>query len=154
MKEIPLTQGKATLVDDKDYEWLNQYKWCAHNRHGLCYVVRSLNPGTVQMHQLILTPPLGYQCDHIDGNGLNNQRANLRICTNTQNSHNRIVQKGGSSRFKGVCYYKSTGKWRPRIHTNGKHISLGLFTTEIEAAQAYDEAALEYFGEYARLNFN
>lgn len=153
MKEIPLTQNKATLVDDEDYEWLNQWDWYAQLNHGNWYVGRSLNPGTLFMHRVLLGIPRGYECDHIDGDGLNNQRFNLRICTTRQNSYNQISLRG-ASRFKGVSLHKRMGKWRAYITFNGKRIHLGLFNSEIVAALSYDKAALNYFGEYARLNFS
>ncbi len=150
MKEIKLTQCKVALVDDNDFAWLNQWKWfAAKNKHNW-HAQRGRAPSLL-MHRLILNPPEGYQCDHINGDGLNNQRSNLRICTNSQNQQNRIHVRGTSC-FKGVYWYKPNRKWRSLICLDGKHISLGCFDFEIAAAEAYNEAALKYFGQFARLN--
>lgn len=165
MKEIKLTQGKVALVDDADYEWLNQWKWWAHKDYNTFYARRSylLNGKTVgvKMHRLILnlTDPkiIG---DHKDGNGLNNQRYNLRICTTSDNGRNRKTANG-SSKFVGVSRVitkAQSGKdyqyWRGNIKPDkhSKIINLGHFKTEAEAAKAYNEAALKYFGEFASLN--
>lgn len=154
MRIIPLTQGKVAIVDDSDFDWLNQWKWCAFSNYsgGKRYAIRSASPKLL-IHRLILSPPKGYESDHIDGDGLNNQRVNLRVCTTSQNQQNRINQKG-ISQFKGVSWHKLTGKWQVRICLNGKFLHIGLFNSEIDAAKAYDSAALKYFGEFARLNLN
>lgn len=145
-KCIPLTQGKAALVDDEDFDKLNQYKWCFDGQ----YAQRKVGNKTIRMHRVILDSP---QVDHIDGDGLNNQRSNLRVCTHTQNQMNRAKHKIMSSKYKGVSWNKPTEKWRARIETNQGSLYLGLFEVEEEAARAYDEAAKENFGEFARLNF-
>lgn len=153
MKEIQLTQEKVALVDDDDYKWLSGWKWYAQCSRGeRWYVVRNLNPGRILMHRLILNPPLGYECDHIDGNGFNNQRGNLRVCTTAQNQYNQIPQNGVSSKYKGVSRHKPARKWRVKIRLNGKQIHLGVFHSEIDAAKAYNQAAIKYFGDFARLN--
>lgn len=145
-KSIQLTQGKIALVDDEDFERLNQYKWCFSGQYAQRKVLRK----TILMHRVILECP---QVDHIDGNRLNNQRSNLRACNHAQNQMNREKSKGLSSVYKGVSWHKQVEKWRARIQTNQGCLYLGLFESEIEAAQTYDEAAKEHFGEFARLNF-
>jgi len=102
------------------------------------------------MHRLIMRPRRGYVVDHIDGNGLNNRRCNLRVCTRRQNQANR-GPCGGSSQFVGVS--RERDKWRAEIHYRGKHIYIGIFTDEAEAAKARDRKAYELHGEYAYLNF-
>lgn len=156
VKEIQLTQGKVALVDDADYEWLNQWKWHAEKKHGIWYAKRSLYTNgkqiNIKMHSLILGTPKGMQSDHKDGDGLNNQRYNLRVCTYAENQHNRAIRiDSKSSVFKGVSHYKYG--WRVSIKVNYKSINVGYFKDETEAAKAYDQAAIKYFGEFANLNF-
>lgn len=148
-REIPLTQGKVALVDDDDYEWLSQYKWCFEGR----YAHRGHEGHHVYMHRMIVNAPKGMEVDHHDGNKLNNQRGNLRITTRGGNNANRPKRNNRTyhSQYKGV--YKNRKAWRVSFGTNGKSTDLGSFATEIEAAKAYDAAARAHFGEFARLNF-
>jgi len=159
-KQIPLTQNQVALVDDSDYERLSQFKWYAWkpgNRRTF-YAVRGIalpngKRGVSYMHREIVNAPSGEAVDHRDGNGINNQRSNLRIATQRQNSYNQSGRKTSTSRFKGVSGYRSRPQWRARIMVNGKEHHLGHFNTEFDAACAYDMAARAHFGEYARLNF-
>ncbi len=161
MKEIQLTQGKIAFVDDEDYEYLNQFKWCADKARRTYYAFRNMKVdgrwvvGT--MHQFLIKQPKGMQIDHIDDNGLNNQKSNLRICTNQENHMKTKIQRTAkgilkSSRFKGVSSVSDGDRWRARIHYNGKENFLGRYDSEIDAAIAYNNAAKEMFGEFARLN--
>jgi len=108
------------------------------------------------MHRVIMDAQPGQRVDHKDGNGLNNQRrgqdGNLRFCTNAQNVANARKRIGCSSRFKGIYWDKQNSKWRARITAPSGRIHLGLFKDEIEAALAYNDAAIEHFAEFARLN--
>lgn len=155
MKEIYLTQGKVALVDDEDFEYLNQWKWCAAKGGNAFYAIR-MEPGNprtlILMHQQILDFP--EEVDHKDGDGLNNQRLNLRACTRSQNHMNRRPKPGCSSRFKGVSFNEKCRihPWRAMIMVNYKRTYIGFYTTEEEAALAYNQKALELFGEFARLN--
>ena len=159
MKRIPLTQGKYALVDDSDYEWLNQYKWFAHKEYNTWYAVRSVSRNgihtIIRMHRVImgLNPGDPRHVDHRNHNGLDNRQDKLRICTNSQNRCNQIPQKNRSSQFKGVCWHKDNHKWQTQIQIDGHNIYLGIFDSEIEAAKAYDRKAIELFGEYACINF-
>jgi len=149
MKEIKLTQGFVTQVDDEDYEYLNQWKWCTQKDRNNYYAVRSIKKKLKKMSRIIINAPDGMQVDHIDHNGLNNQKYNLRICTNSQNCMNR--RPYGKSKYLGVVIDK--GKYiRARIKVNGKLINLGTFETEENAAKIRDEASIKYFGEFANLN--
>jgi len=160
MKQIPLTKGKVALVDDQDYEKLTRHRWKAKparkGRPGW-YAARNVWNGekwaTIFMHQEIMG--LGSRWDHQDGDGLNNQRHNLRPATQVQNLRNRAkAQHQCTSRFKGVEWEPSSKRWRARIGINGRRKSLGRHLTQEAAARAYDSAAIEIFGEFARTNFH
>lgn len=156
-REIKLTQGKATLVDDDDFEWLSQWKWYANKQGNKYYAMRNVSIGNgrhrvIRIHREIIQTPEGMYTDHIDGDGLNNQKSNLRICTNQQNQFNRGGSNGTSSKYKGVHWYKQTKRWHARIKINGGLNHIGYFNNEEEAAIAYNEAAVKYYGEFAKLN--
>lgn len=105
------------------------------------------------MHREIMQAPAGMVVDHIDGNGLNNRRSNLRLCTRMQNSRNRRKNRDSTTEFKGVWRDKRTGRCYAQIRFKGKNLYVGVFDTAIEAARAYDRKALELFAEFAHLNF-
>ena len=153
-KKIPLTQGKFAIVDDEDYERVNQYKWCAFkSAYGVYYAMRFENKKNIPMHRFILG--LGDKkilVDHIDCDGLNNTKSNLRESTHAQNGRNRGKQANNTSGYKGVFWNKGAKKWIPAIRVDKKMIALGCFDCKIEAAKAYNEAAIKYHGEFARLN--
>jgi len=156
MKEIVLTQSRVTQVDDSDFDWLNQWKWSAMlTKSGIWYAVRNATIAPRKrkftlMHRVILGLDGIEQGDHRDGDGLNNQRLNLRICTKLQNHYNRKTSENNACRFKGVR--KSGNRWRSTIWVNNNPVHLGTFDSKEAAASAYDSAAQNYFGEFARLN--
>lgn len=159
MKTIQLTQGKVAFVDDEDFDWLSQSKWHAvemkpRTLPPYWYARRFCGRSPEYMHSAILKR-MGYfqDCDHKDGNALNNQRSNLRPCSDGQNNANRRKQIGTTSNYKGVSFCKSRGLWEAKIGINLKRQFLGRYQIEIDAAMAYDAAAIVYFGEFARLNF-
>lgn len=150
-KEIELSQGRVAIVDDKDYEWLSQWEWTYQGRNcGTGYAYRMAHCKHVLMHRLILAAPGGLEVDHINGDGLDNTRNNLRLCTREQNAANLagIIRSRGKI---GVCEMRS-GRWRGAIQVDGHSISLGTFATMIDAQQAYNEAAVKYRGAFAALN--
>ncbi len=152
--KVALTRGYVALVDEGDYELVSRFKWhaCIRVRRDgiLCvYARRSIKRGTVSMH----TEISGYkQTDHKDGNGLNNQRSNLRSATKSQNGANSKNRPGKSSLFRGVYFHARTKKWCARVFLNGNAEYLGEFREEVDAATAYNFRALDAFGEFARLN--
>ncbi len=158
---IQLTQGLFALVDGKNYERLNHYKWCANKQPSSFYAVRGkFNPKTkkvkiIWMHRQILGLNIGdgIMTDHRNHCGLDNRESNIRACTNQQNQGNSKVRKDNSSGYKGVCWFPIRKKWEAAIKDNGKRIYLGNFDTKEEAARVYDKRAREIFGEYAYLNF-
>lgn len=155
MKTIKLTQGKETIVDDEDYEELNKFKWCIGS---VGYAIRresskiNKDRPTIYMHKYIFNNP-NTIIDHINGNTLDNRKCNLRICTKSENRRNSKKPKNAkTSKYKGVYFFKDSKKWRARIRVLDKLIDLGLHINEIDAAKAYNEAAIKYFGEFAKLN--
>lgn len=156
MKEVKLTQGKVALVDDEDYEYVNQWKWCAHKQRNTFYAVRNSprpNSKLIKMQNVIMNTENGMVADHIDRNGLNNQKYNLRVCNNADNLKNRAPSKNCTSIYKGVSKNGKRKKWKASITSNGVAIYLGVFATEVDAAHAYDEAAKKLHKEFAYLNF-
>ncbi len=158
MKLLPLTQGKFAQVDDEDFEWLSQSKWCATKAptDKTHYAMGTEKHGkvwkTIYMHRLILGLKIGDGkfADHVDGDALNNQRSNLRICTKSQNQQNRSMYKNNTSGLKGV--YPNKKRWIAKIACNNKkNIHLGSFKTKEEAYEAYKEAVTKYHGNFARL---
>ncbi|MBN2134054.1 MAG: HNH endonuclease [Sedimentisphaerales bacterium] len=150
IRRIPLGHGLFAVVDAEDYEWLSQYKWHANRRGRKVYALAMKNGRVVTMHRLIMRPRKGCVVDHIDGNGLNNRRCNLRVCTRRQNAAN-MGPRGGASEFVGV--YRQRDKRGAQIVWRGKKYKLGSYDTDVEAAKARDRKAFELHGEYAYLNF-
>jgi len=158
LRTIPLTRGKVAIVDDEDFEKVNQFKWHASKtKRGLWYAKRHVLIGdidtTQSMHRFIMGLEHGdpQQVDHRNRvNTLDNRKENLRIATNAQNSRNQGHRKNNTSSMKGASWHK--GKWQAQITVNGKIQHLGLFPTVELAGQAYDAAALKYHGEFAAPN--
>lgn len=151
--QIPLTKGMFALIDEEDFELVSPYKWYTRQVERTHYA-NSKNGKLIIMHRLIMgiTDPK-VQLDHRNRNGLDNRKDNLRIATNSQNTCNRAPYKNRSSLFKGVYFDKKANKWASQIRPIGmktKHI--GYFVNEIDAALAYNKAAIQYHGEFAYLN--
>lgn len=151
MKELPLTKGLSALVDDLDFERLSQWKWYASG--GKYAARRDYQDGgrLIYMHRLVAKPEVGQHVDHINGNGLDNQRANLRRCTREQNLSNAKRRATATNPYRGVR--RSNGNWVAAIRCAGTARYLGTYDTPEAAARAYDRANLELKGEFARLNF-
>ena len=160
MAEIALSQGMVALVDDEDTERLQGYAWYAAKqgrKKRYPYAVAGVpdKPGrqkSVRMHRLIMNAPDGSFVDHVNGNTLDNRKANLRLCNNAQNCKNR-KRTWGTSKYLGVGWKRARSRWVARIYVDGRHINLGGFEDERAAAKAYDKAAIEYHGEFASMNF-
>lgn len=156
MKKIRLTNGKYTLVDDEDFEYLNKWNWYADEIGNTTYVKRKQKIEgkvlTFYMHRVIMNPRKGKLVDHKNRNGLDNQKHNLRECNKGQNQINQRSQKNSSSKYLGVHWDKSRGKWSANCCKDYKHNHCGRFNSEIDAAKAYNKKALELHGEFANLN--
>lgn len=154
MKVILTNRGDKVLVDDADFDFLSGIKWCSSKRKDTSYAHSNKAP-RIYMHRLLLkVTDKTLFVDHIDGNGLNNQRSNLRTCTGSQNNANRVrTQKNTSSKFLGVYFYKKASKWKVAVKKNGIQYYGGMFSDEITAAKAYDSLAKKIHGEFANPNF-
>lgn len=160
MKKITLTQGKFALVNDEDFNYLNQWKWNARFDPDInnFYALRNSKrvnglQTTIRMHRLIMNAPKGMVVDHINHNTLDNRKENLRICTNAENHWNMKVYKNSKSGYKGVHWSNRSRKWLAVIVKNGKHKYLGSFTDKKSAAMTYNDAAIRQYGNHAYLNF-
>lgn len=156
MKSIPLTQGLFAIVDDCDYEELIKHKWrvCVdgHMKYAIAHYKNSFGiDTTIRMHREILKlKDSDINVDHIDRNGLNNVKSNLRTCNKSENGCNRPKQKNNTSGYKGVSYDKSKGKYVSRIQKNGIEIYLGLYDTAKDAHRAYKASCKVFHGKFAR----
>lgn len=155
MKEIKLTRNKVALVDDNDFAEVSEHRWCAHKSKTLFYAWRNIQDGGRKygqfMHYFLMERKKGFVMDHVNHNSLDNRRSNLRYVTHTQNSQNRLP-KLKKSNFKGVSWISSRNEWYAQIDYNKKAYYLGSYKIEEHAAEAYNNAAIRLFGEYAYLN--
>lgn len=147
-KKIPLGHGQFAIVDDEDYEKVSRHKWhTMANREGThTYAVTKL-----RMHRLVIDAPLGYMVDHINGDTLDNRKANLRLCTNSQNQQN-TASRGGTSKYKGVSFQKKSGMWVGAFQYDGKRHYCGMWDSEDDAARAVDKKRGEVCGDFASKN--
>lgn len=156
MKKIQLSRGQLVIVDDEDFENINQWKWYLD---GGGYARRTVYTGiknsqsAVLMHRIINKTPTGFHTDHINADKLDNRKINLRNAHSHENQGNARKLCKSSSRYKGVAWHDASSKWSVQIGINRKRMHLGIFDDELDAAKCYDVHAVKYFGEFARLNF-
>lgn len=153
MKLLPLTKGFSVMVDDEDYDFLNQWKWTYQSG----YACRNAtNPDKtrkpIKMHRLLMNPPDTMEVDHIDGNGINNQKSNLRICSHAENCKNQKVRYSTKTGFKGVDFHTKSNKYRVRITRHYKVHHVGFFSDLQAAVKAYNEASVWLHRDFARPN--
>lgn len=149
--KIQLTMGEAAIVSPEDYQFLSQFKWHVSRSPRTSYAITHVKGKTVYMHRLIMAAPQGLEVDHINNDGLDNRRANLRLCTSAENKANMRIRVDNKSGYKGINFDKQTGKWRARIRFNNKEYSLGRHITKDAAVKAREEAQTLH-GEFARLS--
>jgi len=148
MKEIILSKGKYTTVDDEDFDFLNQWKWFYAS---VGYPGRWFKRKFVTMHNFLLNTPVGKHTDHINGDILDNRKSNLRICEVKENIRNQKLHINNTSGYKGVTWCKRDKRWKAQLMLNRKNLYLGNFKDKEKAAKAYKEAAIKHFGAFARL---
>ena len=148
-KKIPLGDGQFAIIDDEDFDLVNQYQWRGHKGGKNCDHVYAVT--RLRMHRLIMNAPPGMVVDHINGDTLDNRKSNLRICSTAQNQQNGKA-RGGSSRFKGVSYNAQKKRWLGAFMANGKTYYVGCFIDEEECARAVDKKRKEVCGDYATTN--
>jgi hypothetical protein len=145
MKVVKLSQGFVAVVDDEDYPLVSKLNWYYNQGY-------AKNKPGLSMHRLITGAKQGQIVDHRDGDGLNNTRSNLRLCTQAENARNRKMQSNNSSGYKGVYWDRSKKKWTAQISYDRRYHNLGSFDSVEEAAVAYNTVALDVYGEFARIN--
>ena len=158
MKQIHLTKNKIAIVDDEDFDYLSKWKWCYTNKGYAFRSQKRSETGSkkrkgVYLHRQLMGNP-SQQVDHINGDTLDNRKANLRLANHSENMRNRKLQKNNTSGFKGVWFNKKRQKFIATIKINGQSRTIKSANTAEEAAKAYDIKAKELYGSFARLNFN
>lgn len=156
MKQIKLTKGKSAIVDDEDFEWLNKWKWHLHTSSGKMYAKRTIYPKNknilphhtrikkdLLLHRVVMNYFGKKDIDHIDGNGLNNKKNNLRICSHSTNLRNCKTPSTNTSGYKGVCWHNN--RWEARMKVNGKIINFGNFNNKDKAIESIKKAFNDYF---------
>lgn len=142
---------KEILIDDEDWTLVSNHNWCVRKIHKTFYAFTTTRK-PFSMHRLILGAKKGEIVDHIDRNGLNNQRTNIRICNTSKNAVNALYPKRTTTNYRGVWKNEKKNRWHSRIRTSEGRLYLGSFLTAEEAAIAYNKAALKYHGDFAILN--
>ncbi len=153
IRRIPVTRGRFAIVDGADYYRLVRFRWHAVFNSKTFYAARIERGKTIKMHREIMRAPKELVVDHVDRDGLNNRRDNLRLCSAAENGRNTGSNARGTSKYKGVHWHKRIRKWAAAIQYDKKVYHIGYFSDEVEAAEAYDKKAREFFGEYGYLNF-
>lgn len=153
MKKIPLTQGKFAIVDDEDFEFLSQWKWWTLKSGNTFYAIRRSKNATILMHRVIIGAKPKKTVDHVNGNGLDNRKENIREVSNSENAMNRTLNSNNSSGTTGVSFHKKSKKFRATITVNKKSIHLGTFSSIEEAVIARKSAENKYFCNFTRQNY-
>jgi len=148
MKKIKITQGKYALVDDKDFEMLSRHNWHFHTTG----YARTSTPKKCYMHRMILRADSSKQCDHINGNRLDNRRSNLRLCAERENHFNLRIRVDNQSGYRGVSFDKRRKKWLVQITVSGVHKHIGRFKDKMEAVRNYNLFAKDLYGDFSGLN--
>lgn len=155
-KEIPISGGRVAIVDDGDYALISRFKWSSKQCGNTVYAHRGYTENgrktMVVMHRFLMGAKSSIQVDHVNGNGLDNRRENLRFATLQQNQFNQTKIPGCSSKFKGVHWNKKFRKFQASIRVHGHRKSLGYFRNDASGAKAYDQAAIKFYGQFARTN--
>lgn len=152
-KEIKLTRNKVAIVDDEDYEELNKVKWyCSPQGYAVRSIIIDNKKLRLQMHRIINKTPDTHDTDHINGNKLDNRKCNLRTVTVLENRQNSFKYSNNKSGYKGVWFHKYRKKWVAEIKINKEKCYIGIYKNINDVARAYNEYALKYFGEFAKLN--
>lgn len=157
--EVKLKNNHTLLIDDADWNLVKNFKWTAHKKPpNNCYyaIATDYSSGkkkTIYLHNLLINKPSAFTIDHINGDGLDNRRQNIRLATKSQNAGNQKLRANNKTGFKGVCFHKQHKLYMATIKVNYKGIHLGYFKTPESAAKAYDKAAIKHFGKFAKLNF-
>lgn len=149
-KDIITEICDCALVDDEDFDECMKYRWVKSKGYAKAYIGKRRY---ILIHRIIMHEKKGEVIHHIDHNKLNNQKSNLRFCSHKENIRNQVKQKRNtSSKYKGVTFHKKLNKWQSSINVDKKYKYIGIFDLELDAAKAYNEAAIKYFGEFALLN--
>lgn len=156
MELVILSKGFKTIIDKEDYKFVNSFKWYACQKDNRYYASRTVRYGNRKdnkkhhlfLHRILLNAPEGIFVDHINGNSLDNRKNNLRLCSNKENSRNRKIK----NKYKGIKKNLNCKTWSARITVDQIELYLGCFKNDIDAAMAYNEAAIKYFGKFAKLN--
>jgi HNH endonuclease/AP2 domain len=152
---VPLTKSYEAVIDAADASLVEGWNWIAVVQSRRVYAARTDRADNqrrdIRMHRVLMGEPDGFDVDHINGDGLDNRRANLRIATRAENLRNQRLSLRNTSGFKGVCWDKDKGKWRAQIKLNWGNHYLGLYTTPEEAHQAYVAASIKIHGEFGRI---
>ncbi|MEX0596197.1 MAG: HNH endonuclease, partial [Candidatus Paceibacterota bacterium] len=156
MRKIKLTQGKFAIVDDEDYERINQFKWYYDKGRARRNIPASENDGKrtfYYMHWGIIGKPENdLEVDHINQNSIDNRKENLRFATHAENTRNAKLREDNTSGIRGVGFHEYSGLWYAQISIDGASKRIGYFKEKIDAIKAYNNAAIEYYGEFAQLN--
>jgi len=156
-RAIPLSRGLVAIVDENDFEMVSRFRWHACFGGRVAYAKATLAHGgtwaSPRMHRMIMLPDPTEYVDHINGDGLDNRRCNLRVCTAAENAYNHRLQHNNQSGYRGVCWNRRDRVWAAQISSAGRYTYLGGYDTAEHAACAYDAAARNLHGEFARLNF-